>query len=115
MNIIGKAQLDSVPRVLLFLHVEKAFDCIEWPNLHTISEKFGIGHFLQPWLRMIYIDHIAIISMDGMNSETVWLERGVRQGCPLFPFLFALALESVAIAIRKDEDIKGLQIREGSC
>ena len=37
-------------------------------------------------------------------------ERSVRQGCPLAPFLFVLTVELLAIAIRRDENIKGLKI-----
>lgn len=38
MNIMSKVQLDKVPRVLLFLDAEKAFDHIEWPYLRILSE-----------------------------------------------------------------------------
>jgi hypothetical protein len=34
----------------------------------------------------------------------------MRQGCPLSPFLFNVVLEFLAGAIRKEEEIKGIQI-----
>jgi hypothetical protein len=45
---------------------------------------------------------------NGAASEWFNLERSVRQGCPLAPFLFVLVVELLAIAIRHDKDIKGI-------
>ena len=38
------------------------------------------------------------------------LEQGVRQGDPLPPYLFVVAIESLATAIRKNQAIKGIMI-----
>ncbi|XP_044171867.1 uncharacterized protein LOC122956268 [Acropora millepora] len=43
-------------------------------------------------------------------SEYFTLKRGVRQGDPLPPYLFVVAIESLAIAIRKNQAIKGIMI-----
>ena len=38
------------------------------------------------------------------------LSRGVRQGCPLSPYLFILSVEILAEAIRNNKEIKGIKI-----
>lgn len=67
MYVISKAQSDSSPKVL-FLGAEKAFNCIEWRYLHIVYEKFGLGPFLQSWVRLLYRYQTAIINVDGVNS-----------------------------------------------
>ena len=43
------------------------------------------------------------------------LERGVRQGCPLSPYIFILCAEILVNAIRKDKKIKGININGTEC
>ena len=38
------------------------------------------------------------------------LKSGTRQGCPLLPLLFNIALEVLATSIREEKEIKGIQI-----
>ena len=38
------------------------------------------------------------------------LGTGTRQGCPLSPVIFNIALEVLARAIRQEKEIKGIQI-----
>ena len=39
------------------------------------------------------------------------IQRGVRQSCPLSPYLFVLSVEMLAKEIRKNRNINGIVVR----
>ena len=47
---------------------------------------------------------------NGFISDHFFLERGVRQCDPVFPYLFVIAVETLAIAVRQNAAIKGITI-----
>ena len=62
------------------------------------------------WVKMSYTNIQSCVINNGMASDYFTLERGVKQGDPLSPYLFILAVESLAISIRQNADIKGIKI-----
>ena len=49
---------------------------------------------------------------NGIASNYFTLERGVRRGDPLSPYLFAVVVETLAIAIRQNSMINGITIEK---
>ena len=50
------------------------------------------------------------IILSSEKLETFPLRCGIRQGCPLLPLLFSIVLDVLARAIRKEQEIKGIQV-----
>ena len=52
----------------------------------------------------------ANIILNGQKLEAFPLKTSTRQGCPLSPLLFNVVLDVLARAIRKEKEIKGIQL-----
>ena len=61
-------------------------------------------------IKAIYDKPTANIILNGEKLKAFPLEPGTRQGCPLSPLLFNIVLEVLAIAIRAEKEIKGIQM-----
>ena len=61
---------------------------------------------------MFYNNLSSCVLNNGFFSSPFQLERGVRQGDPLSPYLFLICIEIMAISIRTNENIEGIKIGE---
>ena len=59
---------------------------------------------------MPYIKNAANVIHNGLKLKVFPLRSGTRQGCLLSPLLFNILLELLATIIRKEEEIKAIQI-----
>ena len=64
------------------------------------------------WVKAIYDKPIVNIILNGEKLKTFPLRSGTRQGSPLSPILFNIVLDVLATVIRKEKEIKGIQIRK---
>lgn len=93
----------------VLLDAAKAFDSIEWPYLHTILQRIWLPPMFLQWIRVLYTAPTAPLKVNKYVSDTIKIARGTRQGCPLSPLLFALALEPLASRIRQGHHYSALQ------
>ena len=73
-------------------------------------QKVGIEGTYLNIIKAIYDKPTANIILNGQKVKPFTLRSGTRQGCPLSPLLFNIALEVLATTIREEKEIKGIQI-----
>ncbi len=110
LNAILASKQKSIKGLVLSLDAEKAFDRIERSFLLYTLGKFGLGENFIKWVKIIHTRPQAAVLTNGLRSEYLDIHRGVMQGCPLSPLLFALAIEPLAEAIRVTPTICSLEI-----
>nr|KAF6279158.1 hypothetical protein mMyoMyo1_010201 [Myotis myotis] len=96
--------------IIISIDAEKAFDKIQHPFLIKTPSKMGIEGSYLNIIKALYDKTIANIILNGQKLKPFPLRTGTRQGCPLSALLFDIVLEVLAIAIRQEEEIKGIQI-----
>ena len=109
-DVIERCQYTRTPGIALFLDFRKAFDTIEWSFLFRALKTFGFGDMLVKWIKTFYTNPQSCVTNNGFATPFFSLERGVRQGCPLYGILFVIGVELLAGAIRSDKSIKGLSL-----
>ena len=70
----------------------------------------NFGESIQRWISIFYSNIQSSVLNNGFSTNYFALSRGVRQGCPLSPFLFVLVVELLASKIRQDKEIQGINI-----
>ena len=110
LDVMEYTKTVNIPGILLFIDFEKAFDSLEWNFMLKCLETFGFGHSLIRWVETFYSNISSCIINNGTFSANFELGRGVRQGDPLSPYLFVIAIEILAAAIRTSTDIKGIKL-----
>ena len=94
----------------MILSIEKAFDKIQHSSLIKTLQRLGIAGTYLNKIKAIYDKPTANIILNGEKLKEFLLRWGTRQGCLLLPLLFNIVLEVLAMAIREEKEIKGIQI-----
>ena len=73
----------------------KAYDTVDRGFLFRIMEAQGVGPGFMKWVKLILSNTSACACINGHLSGMVAFTAGVRQGCPLAPYLYLLVTQAL--------------------
>ncbi|KAL4560754.1 hypothetical protein LXL04_032908 [Taraxacum kok-saghyz] len=107
----------SHKKMFLFkVDFEKAFDCVNWNYLESVICQMNFGPKSISWIRGCLSSSRASVLINGSATKEFSITKGVRQGDPLSPFLFILAMESLNAVMESAGQLSlfsGVQIPNG--
>ena len=86
-------------RAILLLDFRIAYDTVSREFLFLALERFGFSHAFTKMIRNIHEETTAQFVVNGEHSQPQEVVSGIRQRCPLAPFLFLVVAEILAFAI----------------
>ncbi len=113
-DVLWYTREHNLDGILLALDFAKAFDSLDREYILKAFELFNFGDDFLRWLKVFGSDTTSSILYNGWLTEFFKVERGIRQGCPLSALLFIVALELLSCKIRNQENIKGINVKNGT-
>ena len=108
-DIMDYTMINQLPGLMVAVDFEKAFDSISLNFLLEALRSFNFGPSFIKWVSVFYSNISSCVINNGFSTPLFPVERGVRQGDPLSPYLFILALKVLLINIRSDPSINGIK------
>jgi hypothetical protein len=80
---------------IILLDWEKAFDKITHSSLLKTLRRFAVPSTLLRLIENIYLNPQFTVKLNGVESDLFSQHTGIRQGCPLSPYLFLLVMTAI--------------------
>lgn len=115
-TVIHPDQTGFITGRQLFGNIQRLFNILYSPETPPTAEvllfatlgRFGFGLAFCSWIKILYATPQASVHTNKIISNYFPIGRGTRQGCPLSPLLFDLAIEPLAVALRSAKELTGV-------
>uniref|UniRef100_A0A8R7RDK3 Reverse transcriptase domain-containing protein n=1 Tax=Triticum urartu TaxID=4572 RepID=A0A8R7RDK3_TRIUA len=92
-NLIKELHRSSTPGLFLKLDISKAFDSVGWAYLLEVLQQLGFGQRWRDWICMTLASSSSRVLLNGEPGTPFVHGKGLRQGDPVSPMLFILAID----------------------
>ena len=108
-----KPDQQDLEAVVLSLDFVKCFDkCRFFYSAWQSPAFFRFGKIVKDWTRILYKDYSVQIQNNGHFSDSIDIKKGIHQGGCCSSVYFLVIAEILALALRSNEDIEGITLRD---
>ncbi|WVZ49014.1 hypothetical protein U9M48_000396 [Paspalum notatum var. saurae] len=92
-NLMKDLKRAKVPSLFLKLDIAKAFDTVRWDYLLEVLQQMGFTQRWWAWVSILLRTANSVVMLNGVRGRFFQHGRGLRQGDPLLPLLFIIAID----------------------
>ncbi|XP_076953244.1 uncharacterized protein LOC143627270 [Bidens hawaiensis] len=105
-EVVAWLNKSGMKGMLFKVDIDKAYDSVNWGYLDSIMIQMGFLTRWRRWVNAIIVSARASVLVNGSRTREFQCTRGIRQGDPLSPLLFLIAMVGLS-GILKEAVSKG--------